>query len=222
MIGRVRKHTALGDDFDPGGLHVFIPGALASGFLVSIGLLVGDAMRKLRGDAGNDRKVQLTGAAVADEVRSGAGASRTVEAGLRSRRVYGIVGSLALALAVAVVPGAAWNFLNPVGYIADIGWIWALSMLGVLALVFVGVRTIRLAPEWLPIFFLVFGAAVVVRFWLGREPGTVRLVVIIGAVIGAVVGAALTWRLRKRRQVTDVPPKSRRLLRSTPLARIDD
>ena len=38
--------------------------------------------------------------------------------------------------------------------------------------VFVGVRTIRLAPEWLPIFFLVSGAAVVGRFLLGREPGT--------------------------------------------------
>ncbi len=68
MIGRVPRHTSLGDDVDPGGLFVFIPGAMASGFLISLGLLAGDAFRRVRGDAGTDRRVMITGAAVADEV----------------------------------------------------------------------------------------------------------------------------------------------------------
>jgi len=33
MIGRVPRHTSLGDDIQPGDLFVFIPGAIASGFL---------------------------------------------------------------------------------------------------------------------------------------------------------------------------------------------
>jgi hypothetical protein len=150
MIGRVPRHTALGDGVDPDVLSVFIPGALASGFLISMGLLIGDAFRKVRGDTGADRRVMHTGAAVSDEVRSGAGASRQTDSGLRPRWVYGVVSGLSLGLVLAVVPGATWNFLNPGGYISDISWIWVLSLLVVLGFAVIGVQTLRIAPEWLP------------------------------------------------------------------------
>ena len=219
MIGRVPRHRSLADDVDPDRLSVFIPGAIASGFLISIGLLVGDALRKIRGGKGIERRVMLTGHALSDEIRGGAGAARSNAAGLRSRHVYGITGAVSLGLAVGTVPGASWNFLNPVGYIGDIGSIWALSMLSVVVFTTVGVLAMRLAPEWLPIFFLAMGVVLVGRFAFGNESAEVRLIVIVASAAVASILAAATWRLRRLRHVVDVPPATRRLLASTPLGR---
>ena len=219
MIGRVPRHTSLGDDVDPDTLSVFIPGALASGFLISIGLLVGDAFRKVRGDAGTDRRVRHTGAAVADEVRTGADASRSTRSGLRPRSVYGVVSAISFALVVMVVPGATWNFVNPQGYISDIGWIWAVSLLLVLGFVVLGVQTLRLAPEWLPVIIAVIGVGFALRFALGGEPVILRSVLIVSGLVAATVGAASTWRMRERRGRTDVPPSVRPILTRSPLTR---
>ncbi|MFV1962036.1 MAG: hypothetical protein ACC658_09385 [Acidimicrobiia bacterium] len=219
MIGRVPKHTALGDDVDPGALFVFIPGALAGGFLISVGLLISDAVRKLRGDAGIERRVKHTGAAVADEVRAGAGASRRTESGLRPRAVYGAVSAISFALVVLVVPGATWNFFNPDGYIQNVGWVWAVSMLAVIGLWVLGVQTLRLAPEWLPGIIAALGLGFSVRFAFGSEPAVNRTVLIVLGLLVAVVGTVLSWRMRGRRDRTDVPPSVRPLLTRTPLSR---
>jgi len=219
MIGRAPPHTTLGDDVDPGSLFVFIPGAMASGFLISIALLVGDALRKVRGSAGNDRRVRHTGAIIADEVRGGAGASRRTEEGLRPRAFYGILGGLSYGLAAAVIPGAAWNFLNPVGYISDIGWIWAVSMVLAVGLIVLGYQVLRLAPEWTPIVAGALGLGFALRFLFGREVWLVRISVIVGSLVGAAAVTALTWRLRRQGTVVDVPPSLRPLLRATPLIR---
>lgn len=217
MIGRARHHHGWADDVDPFVLRVFIPGALASGFLVSVGLLLGDALRKLRGDGAARRRVALAGAALAEEVRCGAGAGRRSSAGLRPRAVYGVVGLASMGLVAGVAPGAAGNFLAPGGYLSDISWIWAASTLGALAFAAVGVQTLRVAPEWVPVTVGIVGAGVLVRFTLGPEPVGTRLAVI--AVVGVVapVLAAATWRLRGRRGRTDVPPSVRALLAATPL-----
>jgi hypothetical protein len=219
MIGRVPRHTSLGDDVDPDTLSVFIPGALASGFLISIGLLVGDAFRKVRGDAGTDRRVRHTGAAVADEVRTGADASRRTRSGLRPRPVYGVVSAISFALVIIVVPGATWNFVNPEGYISDIGWIWAVSLLLVLGFMVLGFQTLRLAPEWLPVIIAVIGVGFALRFTLGGEPVILRSVLIVSGLVAATVGAASTWRMRERRSRTDVPPSVRPILTRSPLTR---
>ncbi len=219
MIGRVPKHTALGDGVDPDALFVFIPGALAGGFLISIGLLVGDAVRKLRGDAGIERRVKHTGAAVADEICNGAGASRQTESGLRPRAVYGAVAGISLALVVLVVPGATWNFLNPGGYIQNVGWIWAVSMLAVIGFLVLGVQTLRLAPEWLPGIIAALGVGFALRFAFGSDPAVNRTVLVVFGLVVAIVGTALTWRMRERRNHTDVPPSVRPLLTRTPLSR---
>ena len=219
MIGRVPRHSSLGDGVEPGGLFVFIPGALAGGFLISVGLLIGDAMRKLRGDTGIERRVRHTGAAIADEVRAGAGASRQTESGLRPRAVYGVVSGISFALVVLVVPGATWNFLNPEGYIQNVGWIWAVSMLLVIGFLILGIHTLRLAPEWLPGIIAALGAGFALRFAFGSELVVNRTVLIVFGLFVAIVGSALTWRKRDRSDRTDVPPSVRPILTRSPLSR---
>ena len=219
MIGRVPRHTSLGDGVEPGGLFVFIPGALAGGFLISVGLLIGDAIRKVRGDAGIERRVRHSGAAIADEVRAGGSASRRTESGLRPRAVYGVVSGISFALVVLVVPGATWNFLNPDGYIQNVGWIWAVSMLLVIGFLVLGINTIRLAPEWLPGIIAVLGAGFALRFVFGSELAVNRTVLIVFGLLVAIVGPALTWRMRGRSDRTDVPPSVRPILTRTPLSR---
>lgn len=222
MIGRPRRHRSFSDDVDPGGLHVFIPGALASGFLVSIGLLVSDAIRRVRGDSGATRAVSLTSAVLAEEVRGGTQAARGVTFGLRSRRTYAIVGAIALGIAVAAIPGATWNFFNPVGYIGDISSIWAISLLLVIVLLTVGLILLALVPESASTVALIISGIVVLRFIFGRESAGVRLVVILIAAAAGGALAALTWRWRDRRDVVDVPPLVRPLLRGTPLGLIEE
>lgn len=219
MIGRVPKHTSLGDDVDPGGLFVFIPGALVGGFLISMGLLIGDALRKVRGDTGTERRVTHTGAAVADEVRFGAGAAQQTDSGLRPRAVYGAVAGVSLALVLLVIPGATWNFLNPGGYISNISWIWAVSMVLVLVFAVIGVQTLRIAPEWTPVIIFTLGLAFAVRFVFGSEPVISRNVLIASGLLAGLIGAAATWRMRRGRDRVDVPASVRPLLTRTPLSR---
>lgn len=219
MIGRLPRHHHSSDDVEPFGLYVFIPGALASGFLVSLGLLVGDALRRAGGDRGTRRRVTVTGAALAAEIRHGSGAACTTSFGLRRRATYGIVGGIGLALIVGVVPGATWNFLQPGGYISDIAWVWTISMLGVIAVVVLATQALRLAPEWVPTAAGLVGAGVVTRFALGPESGTVRTAAIAAAALITPAVVAATWRLRHRHDTVFVPASVRPLLSSTPLGR---
>ena len=221
MIGRVPPHTSLGDDLDPGGLFVFIPGAIASGFLISLGLLAGDAYRGMRGDSGNRRRIASSSAVIADEIRDGAGAGRRASHGLRRPVTYGIVSLAAFALVLLGIPGATWNFANPVGYISDIGWIWAVSMLLVVGFAVLGFQSLRLAPEWLPIIVILLGLGVVVRFAVGSESQTLRLGLIVVGALMVAVGVALALRSRTRSRQVDVPPSVRPLLARTPLSRTE-
>ncbi len=217
MIGRVPRHSSFADDVDPGGLFVFIPGALAGGFLISMGLLVGDAVRKVRGDTGTARRVAHTGAAVADEVRAGAGKARHTQSGLRPRWVYGLVSAASLGLVLLVIPGATWNFFNPGGYISDISWIWAVSMLLVLGFAILGVQALRLAPEWLPIIIGVLGLGFSVRFLFGNELIFNRTALVIIGLVGGAAGMVMTWHMRRGDHHIDIPPSVRPLLTRTPL-----
>jgi hypothetical protein len=219
MIGRTPRHTSFADDVDPGGLFVFIPGALASGFLISMGLLIGDALRTLRGDIGAERRVAHTGAAMADEVRAGAGASRQTQSGLRPRWVYGIVSAVSFGLALLVIPGATWNFFNPGGYISNISWIWAVSMVLTLGVAILGVRTLHLAPEWLPVIIGMLGLGFAARFLFGSELIVTRTALVTIGLIAGAVGMATTWHVRRDRNRIDIPPSVRPLLARTPLSR---
>ncbi len=219
MIGRVPRHTSLGDGIDPDGLFVFIPGAIASGFLISLGLLAGDAYRGIRGDSGNRRRIQNSSAVIADEIRDGAGAGRRATHGLRRHWVYGVVGLSSFALVTLGIPGATWNFLNPVGYISDIGWIWALSLLIIVGFAVLGVQTLRLAPRWLPFTVIMLGLGITVRFAVGNETGSLKIGLIAVGLVTMAAGSSLGWRERGARRRVDVPPSVRLLLARTPLAR---
>ena len=217
MIGKVPRHRSYADDIDPDAMFVFIPGAIASGFLVSMGLVIGDAMRSLRGTGGVRRRITLTGAALAEETRSGAGAARRLPHGLRRRAFYGIFGAASLGLVTGAIPGVVWNFLSPGGYVSNISWMWAVSMLAVLVFAVGGVQALRLAPEWVPITIVVVGLGVLARFAFGPEPAAVRLIVVIVDALLASALTAATWRLRHRRTMVDVPASVRPLLAATPL-----
>lgn len=218
MIGRVPRHTSHADEIDPNGLFVFIPGALAGGFLISIGLLIGDALRKVRGETGIERRVTHTGSAMADEVKSGAGAARRTESGLRPRWVYGLVSAVSFGLVLLVIPGATWNFFNPGGYISNISWIWAVSSILVLGFAILGFQTIRLAPEWLPIILGALGLAFSVRFLFGSELVVDRTVLMVLGLVLGTVGVAATWHQRRHRNRTDVPASVRPILTRSPLS----
>ena len=221
MIGRVPRHTSLGDDIDPGGLFVFIPGAIASGFLISLGLLAGDAYRGIRGDSGNKRRIASSSAVVADEIRFGAGAGRGANHGLRRPAAYGVVSLTAFALVLLGIPGATWNFVNPVGYISDIGWIWALSMLLIVGFAVVGFQSLRIAPQWLPLIVILLGLGIAARFAVGSESDTLRISLVLVGVVTMAVGAVLQWRSRTPGREIDVPPSVRPLLARTPLSRTE-
>lgn len=219
MIGRVPRHTSLGDGIDPNGLFVFIPGAIASGFLISLGLLAGDAYRGVRGDSGNQRRIRNSSAVVADEIRDGAGAGRRASHGLRQTAVYGVVGLASFGLVTLGIPGATWNFFNPVGYISDIGWIWALSLLLIGGFAVLGVQTLRLAPRWLSITVIFLGLGIAARFAVGNESGPLRAGLVVLGVVIVAAGVGIAWRARAIRRDVDVPPSIRPLLARTPLAR---
>jgi hypothetical protein len=194
---------------------VFVPGALAGGLLVSLGLLGADLFAKVRGDSGARRAVTTTAAVAAADVRFGHGASLQVTTGLRNRTSYALVALLAGALIALAIPGTAWNYLNPGGYISDIGWIWAVSLLVVIALGVVAAVALRLAPGFAPVLALVIGVGSIARFTIGPEDAPLDLVLGLGipVTLMATVGAVV-WARKAR---PGVPTWTRPLLRSTPL-----
>jgi len=129
------------------------------------------------------------------------------------------VSAVSLTLVVSTVPGATWNFLNPTGYISDIGWIWAVSLLIVIGFAVLGVQALRLAPEWLPIIIAAIGGGFAARFAFGGEPPIVKIGLVASGLGVAAIGAAATWPLRRRRDRLDVPPSVRPILTRTPLSR---
>lgn len=156
---------------------------------------------------------------MADEIRAGPGASRQTESGLRPRWVYGAVAGISLGLVILVIPGATWNYLNPGGYIQNVGWIWAVSMLGAIGFLTLGVQTIRLAPEWLPGIIAALGVGFAVRFAFGSEPAVNRTALIGLGLLIVIAGIVMAWLIRGRHNRTDVPPSVRPLLTRTPLSR---
>jgi hypothetical protein len=129
------------------------------------------------------------------------------------------VGLASFALVTLGIPGATWNFLNPVGYISDIGWIWALSLLLIIGFALLGVQMLRLAPRWLSVTVIILGLGTVVRFAVGSETGALKIGLIVLGLVVMAVGSVLAWRARAEGIGVDVPPSVRPLLARTPLAR---
>lgn len=129
-------------DIEPEALHVFVPGLMGVGVLLSMGLMVTDLLHRVRGDRAASREVQLIAWFVAsDVVRS---VHRDVEldptTGLRSRTTYVVNAVLFLGLGIYGLVGSFWNYVNPVdeGWVEDIAWVWAVSLLAVAGLLAIG------------------------------------------------------------------------------------
>ena len=194
-------------------IAVFVPGALAGGLLVSIALLVGDLVRRVRGDAPARRAAR--NAADAAHAAIDGESPRDAREGLRSARVYGLIALFAWSLVALALPDASWNFVNPGGYISDIGLAWAVSMIAALGVSVVGAVALRLAPAWAAPIALVIGLGAIGRFVLGPEDIDRVAVAVVGIPVTAVVAAA-AW-VWSRRVTEDVPGWTRPLVRSTPL-----
>jgi len=194
-------------------IAVFVPGALAGGLLVSIALLVGDLVRRVRGDAPARRAAR--NAADAAHAAIDGESPRDAREGLRPAHVYGIVALVAWSLVALALPGAFWNFVNPGGYISDIGWAWAVSMIVAFGVAIVGAVALRLAPAWAAPIALVIGLGAIARFILGPEDADAVLVASVGMPVTAlVVAVAWVW---SRRVPGDVPGWTRPFVRATPL-----
>ena len=194
-------------------IAVFVPGALAGGLLVSLALVIGDLVRRVRGDAPARRAAFNAASASVAEIDGES--AREIRVGLRSTRVYGVVSLVSLALVALAIPGALWNFLAPDGYLSDIGWIFVASLAAVLVAGAIGVTSLRLAPSWAPAIAVAIGAGAVIRFAIGPEPIAVRVVLAIGLPVAVAVVALAVWWSRRARPV--IPGWTRPLVRSTPL-----
>ena len=69
------------DDLDEDRLHVFVPGAMGAGILLSIGILLSDACRRLGGQQLVERRIAATAGAVASSVVGGRDATAAPPAG---------------------------------------------------------------------------------------------------------------------------------------------
>ena len=194
-------------------IGVFVPGALAGGLLVSLALVLGDLVRRLRGSAPATRAAHNAAAATVASIDDGS--AHDVHEGLRSRRSYAVVALVAWGLVALAVPSATWNFVNPGGYVSDIGWIAAVSMAAVLLAVAIGAAALRLAPKAAPWIVTVLGGGAAVRFGLGPEDFPVVAVLAIASV--ATLAAIAIARRWSGSTTDDVPPWTRPLLRVTPL-----
>jgi hypothetical protein len=198
-------------------LGVFVPGALAGGLLVSLALLTGDIVTRIRGDRGAQRATSVTAAAAGADIRAGNGAYGQVDVGLRAPSTYAITALLALALVALALPGATWNFLDPGGYLSDVSWIWTLSLLAALGLTVVGATALRLVPGFAPTVSVLIGIGATVRFLVGPEDlseGTVLIVGVAGTL--AITVAAIVW---SRLVPAGLPAWTLPALRRTPLGR---
>lgn len=157
MLPTPRVRT-LADDVDPDGLHVFVPGIMGAGVLMSLGILVGDLVRRLSGGAGRQREIELTAWYLTRDVARSVHRERRLDSsvGLRPRRTYAVLALLFLGVGVYGLVGSFWNYVNPVdqGWVEDIAWVFALSVLaaglllvtgGVLALI---ARRHPAVPPW--------------------------------------------------------------------------
>jgi hypothetical protein len=139
-------------DHDPFALHVFVPGIMGAGILVSLVLLVVDALRAvgLRGSA--RRPARVLGTKVGAEVLG------AQPEGLRSlrraRSTYVAVGIMSCAVAVYTMIGSFWNFINPAlgqNWVEDVAWLFALSLVVSGGLAVLGTASLRLARRDQPI-----------------------------------------------------------------------
>jgi hypothetical protein len=136
-----RRAETFADDVEKGS-NVFVPSIMGAGVLLSIGVLIADFVKKLKGDRGRLREVELVASYIAEDVLRSVHREKDipVHSGLRSRRAYVLLAGGFLGLTVYGLIGSFWNYINPVdeGWVEDIAWIWAISLVVLSSLAAIG------------------------------------------------------------------------------------
>ncbi len=156
-MNRPGRHEDWFADADITRAQIFVPAIMGAGILISVITLMRDALRA-KTWRGRARRVALEGHATAHHVLTGEPAVLALTAGVRPRVSYLLSAVSCLAIAAYVGIGATANYLRPGGYVADIVWLWAVSLVVTAALGGVGmacavafVRWPRLARWQLPL-----------------------------------------------------------------------
>lgn len=141
MISLLRRDPFLDDD-PMESLHVFVPGLMGAGILLSVGIMVSDVLQRLRGGRGARREVELVARSVVSDVARSVHREHHLDpaVGLRRRTTYMAYAALFLGLGVYGLIGSFWNYINLVddGYVEGIAWVWALSFAAVAGLFALG------------------------------------------------------------------------------------
>lgn len=125
-------------DADVDRFGIFVPAIMSAGLLFSIVTLLRDAFHGRR-HRHRQRRIDIAAAAVAEHVTSGAPASTALERTLRPRSAYLITALTCIGAAGYVVIGALGNYGRENGYVADIAWLLALSLITGMLLLWLGV-----------------------------------------------------------------------------------
>lgn len=125
-------------DADLDRFGIFVPAIMSAGLLFSLLTLVRDALHARR-HRHRDRRVHIAAATTAAHVTTGRPASATLDQALRPRVAYLLTSLSCLAVAVYVVIGAAANYGKPGGYLGDVGWLLAVSLVSSILLLWLGV-----------------------------------------------------------------------------------
>jgi len=135
------RHTTWIDDTEK-GTNVFVPGIMGAGVLLSLGILISDGIARVRGTKGQRRERDLIAGYIADDVLSSIHLTHTTDParGLRKKRTYLIAGVFFAVIGIYGLAGSFWNYINLVddGYVEDIAWVWAISLIAVVGLLSIG------------------------------------------------------------------------------------
>ena len=128
-------------------LNVFVPALMSVGFLFWLAALVRDQLRRRR--ALTLERRAITAGRAAGAITLGHRPSLTAkDTGLAERRVYLFTALPFLGLAVYVLIGAVGNYFRPNGYVRDIAWLLALSLLLSLGFAAVGIVLALVSYQW--------------------------------------------------------------------------
>lgn len=131
---RLLRWTAdVEDDLaGPDRLRVFVPTVMGAGLLVSLVILLGDVVRRVRPDRTGRRRIQQRAIALVTPVARAIGAPPPslgpIRYRLRSTRAYLVISAASLGASLYVAIGSAFNYNRRGGYLAGIEWVLALAL----------------------------------------------------------------------------------------------
>jgi hypothetical protein len=125
-------------DADVDRFGIFVPAIMSAGLLFSIVTLLRDAAHGRR-HRHRERRVDIAASAVAGHVVTGAPPTTAMARVLRPRSAYLVTAFSCLGAAAYVVIGTLGNYAQPRGYVSDIAWLLAMSLVTAMLLLWLGV-----------------------------------------------------------------------------------